>query len=373
MSRSTAEVDLAAVRSNVARLAALVAPSKLCVVVKADGYGHGAVPVAQAALAAGATWLGVAQLDEADALRAAGIDAPVLLLAEPDPGEVADAVRLGVRVALYRAATAAALSAAARASGRSVRVHLKVDTGMHRVGAHPDEVVGLARLVAESAGLELEALWTHFAVADEPAHPFTATQLRRLHVALDELERAGLRPPMVHAANSAAAISVPGSRLDLVRCGIVAYGIAPSPGLEGLVELTPALRWSTTVAHTRVVPAGEGVSYGLRHRLAADTVIATVPVGYADGVRRDLGLAGQDVLVGGRRCPLVGVVTMDQALVDLGPGAATPVGEEVVLLGSQGREAITPQEWAQRLGTIAYEVVCAIGARVERRYRDGAS
>lgn len=210
-------------------------------------------------------------------------------------------------------------------------------------------------------------------MADEPAHPFTATQLRRLHVALDELERAGLRPPMVHAANSAAAISVPGSRLDLVRCGIVAYGIAPSPGLEGLVELTPALRWSTTVAHTRVVPAGEGVSYGLRHRLAADTVIATVPVGYADGVRRDLGLAGQDVLVGGRRCPLVGVVTMDQALVDLGPGAATPVGEEVVLLGSQGREAITPQEWAQRLGTIAYEVVCAIGARVERRYRDGAS
>ncbi len=365
-----AEVDLGAVRRNVAALVAAAAPASVVAVVKADGYGHGAVHVAIAALEGGASRLAVALVEEAAELRQAGIAAPVLLLSEPPPACAAAVVELRLTPVVY---TAPGIEALAKAVAQAHRptplpVHLKVDTGMHRVGAPPEEVVHLARLVAEHPNLVLEGACTHCAVADEPDDPFTDLQLDRFDATLAALGEAGLTVPLRHAANSAAAIAHPRSRYDLVRCGIALYGIPPAPEVSGLVELEPALRLVTSVSYVRSLRAGERVSYGLRHALARDTRVATVPIGYADGVPRALGLAGQEVLIGGRRHPMVGVVTMDQLLVDVGPASDVRRGDEVVLLGAQGDERISPQDWADRLGTIAYEVVCGLGPRVERRY-----
>jgi alanine racemase len=369
MARAWAEVSLPAVAANVETLRSLCAPAGVCAVVKADGYGHGAVRVAEAALEAGADWLAVAQVAEAAELRAAGVAAPLLLLSEPRPNEVGEAVAAGASITAYTPECLAHLGAAAATHGRAVDVHLKVDTGMHRVGAAPADMVGLAKVVDGEPSLTLGALWTHCAVADEPDNPFTALQLERFDAAVAAVEAAGIAVPMRHAANSAAAVTHPRARYDLVRCGIALYGIAPAPSLVDRVRLEPAVRLTTEVAFVKPVPAGEGISYGLRHHVARDTLVATLPIGYADGVFRGLGEAGQDVLIGGRRHPMVGVVTMDQLMVDVGAGSPVRPGDEAVLLGAQGTERISPDEWAGRLGTIAYEVVCSIGARVERRYR----
>ncbi len=368
MARAWAEVSLDAVRANVAELCRVAAPAAVCAVVKADGYGHGAVPVAQAALEAGATWLAVAQVPEAAPLRAAGLDAPILLLSQPRPDELDDAIVLGLEVTLYSPGFVERLGARAVDVAARVPVHVKIDTGMHRVGAQPGDAMALTKAVVEHPGLELASVWTHCAVADEPSNPFTAEQLARYEAVLSELAAAGITVPRRHAANSAAAIAHPAARYDLVRCGIAIYGIPPAPALAGVIDLVPAVRLATEVSFVKEVAQGEGISYGLRHRLAADSVIATLPIGYADGVFRQLGLAGQEVLIGGRRHPMVGVVTMDQVMVDVGPGSEVRPGDEAVLLGGQGTERIDPEEWAERLGTIAYEVVCALGARVERRY-----
>jgi alanine racemase len=368
--RAWADVSLDAVAANIETLRAVCAPAEVCAVVKAGGYGHGAVPVARAAVDAGAAWLAVAQVAEATELRQAGVAAPVLLLSEPRPGDVDEALAAGVAVTVYTEELIRQLGAAAREGGLPVPVHLKVDTGMHRVGAAPEDIVHLAEAVQEEPFLSLDALWTHCAVADEPEDPFTARQLERFEAAASALEEAGIQVPMRHAANSAAAIAHPASRYDLVRCGIAVYGIPPAPALADHLALEPAVRLSTEVAFVKPLAAGERVSYGLRHAVESDTTVATLPIGYADGVFRELGLRHQDVLVGGRRCPMIGVVTMDQVLVDLGPDSTVAAGDEVVLLGAQGTERITPDEWAARLGTIAYEVVCALGARVERRYGD---
>ncbi|CAN5777004.1 alanine racemase [soil metagenome] len=371
MTRPTwAEVDLEAVAHNVAELARIAAPAQVCAVVKADGYGHGAVPVARAALAAGATWLGVAMVEEGVELRRAGIDAPVLVLSEPDPTGVADVVAHRLRPTVYRRSTIDALADAADTAGAAepVPVHLKVDTGMHRVGAPSDELVGLAAAVRERSQLVLEGVSTHCAVADQPGHGFTAIQIDRFDAALAALDGAGLRPPIVHAANSAAAIDHPRSRHDLVRCGITVYGIAPAAALAGRADLRPALRLRSAASLLRAVPAGDGISYGLRHTFSRDSVVATVPVGYADGMPRRLGTTGGEVLVGGRRCPIAGTVTMDQITVDVTDAGPVAVGDEVVLIGAQGDERITADEWAERLGTIAYEIVCGIGPRVPRHY-----
>jgi alanine racemase len=368
MARAWAAVSLDAVAANVAALRARCPTSALCAVVKADGYGHGAVPIARAALEAGASWLAVAQVAEATALRAAGIGAPLLLLSEPRPADVEEAVASGAALTAYTPDLIRCLGAAASAGGAAISVHLKVDTGMHRVGAHPDDLVALAELVAAQPALSLDAVWTHCAVADEPDDPFTARQLARFDAAVAAVEASGIPVPMRHAANSAAAIAHPASRYDLVRCGIAIYGIAPSPALRDHIALEPAVRLATEVAFVKPVAAGEGVSYGLRHRFERDTVVATLPMGYADGVFRALGIEGQEVLIAGRRHPMVGVVTMDQLMVDVGPDSDVRAGDEVVLLGAQGDDRISPDEWADQLGTIAYEVVCALGPRVERRY-----
>jgi alanine racemase len=368
--RAWAEVDLAAVRHNVRRLRAMAAPARLCAVVKANGYGHGATAVGAAAIEAGADWLGVAQVDEVVALRNGGIEAPILVLSEPRLDEVDTAIAMGARLTVYTSACVAAVAKSVRAQrAPAVPLHLKVDTGMHRVGAAPAEVVPLAKAIGDLAEVELEGVCTHCPVADEPGNPFTQQQIARFEAVLAELRASGIDPGIVHAANSAAALVVPGARYDLVRCGIAVYGIPPAPALAGVVDLEPALTLASEVSFVKDVAAGEGVSYGHRQRTGAATVVATVPIGYADGVFRALPLLGQHVLIGGVRRPMVGVVTMDQLMVDCGPDADVAAGDPVVLLGAQGDERITPDEWAARLGTISYEVVCAIGARVARRYR----
>ncbi|HZB70844.1 MAG TPA: alanine racemase [Acidimicrobiales bacterium] len=374
-----AVVDLDAVAANVAALVEAVRPAAVCAVVKADGYGHGAVPVARTALAAGARWLAVALPAEGATLRSAGIDAPVLLLSEPGPDEFDDVVAARLRPTLYtQRAVEETAKAVARAAAPPLPVHVKVDTGMHRVGAPPARVAELVAAVAERPELVLEGLWTHCAVADEPGNPFTATQLDRFDEVAGALEAAAARPPVVHAANSAAALDHPRARHDLVRCGITVYGLDPSAELAGRVRLQPAMSLVAEISAVRVVKAGEAVSYGLRRPVAVDSVVATVPLGYADGVPRRLSSVGGEVLVGGRRRPLAGTVTMDQLMVDCGPlgdpaADAVRAGDEVVLLGRQGEEGIGAAEWAERLDTISYEIVCGISARVPRRYVGGPS
>ncbi len=247
-------------------------------------------------------------------------------------------------------------------------MHLKVDTGMHRVGAPPDEAVALARRVDERTELVLEGVLTHFAVADEPDDPYTSEQLARFHAVLADLDAAGLRPPLVHAANSAGLLAFPEAHFDLVRAGIAIYGIPPAPALAGRAALRPALSLKARVSHVKMLAAGERLSYGLRYRVERAADIATVPIGYADGVPRNLAAVGGEVVVGGRRHPVAGTVTMDQLMVDVGDDEVA-VGDEVVLIGRQGDAEVTAQEWAERLGTIAYEIVCGIGPRAPRSYR----
>ena len=377
-----ADIDLDAVRHNAGVLRTLIGPADLCAVVKADGYGHGDVPVARAALEGGATWLAVALVEEGVALREAGIEAPVLLLSEPPVEGMAEAVARHLVPTLYTASGIAALGRVVAGGDLApVAVHLKVDTGMHRVGADPDEAGALADAIAADPGLELGAVWTHLAVADGEGpddRAFTALQLERFDAVVAELAAAGHRPPMTHVANSAGTIGSAGSRHDLVRCGLAVYGLTPTPTLAaalaeatGGLRLQPVLSLHSRVTYVRDLAAGERPSYGRRRPLPGDSRVATVPIGYADGVPRRLFDQGGEVLIGGVRRPLAGVVTMDQIVVDCGPVGAAPVavGDEVVLIGRQGDEEVTAGEWADLLGTISYEVLCGIGPRVPRLLR----
>jgi alanine racemase len=367
-------VDLGAIRYNAALLAGLAAPAGLCAVVKAAGYGHGSVAVARAALEGGASWLAVALVEEGAVLRRHGIDAPVLVLSEPPVDAMDQVVALGLTPTVYTQPGVEAAAKAVAAAGPGTAplvVHVKVDTGMHRVGASGGDALAIVRAVVDRPELSFGGLWTHFAVADEPDHPFTAEQCSRFRSVVAALDGLGLPPPLVHAANSAGALAHPASRLDLVRCGIALYGVAPSPALAALdpvAALQPALSLRARVSFVKRVGAGEGVSYGLRRPLRRESTIATVPVGYADGVPWRLGVTGGEVLLGGRRRPLAGSVTMDQILVDCGDDDSILPGDEVVLLGRQGQEHISAWEWAERTGTIAYEILCGIGPRVPKVY-----
>lgn len=372
--RSWVDVDLAAIAHNVGVLRRSVEPASVLAVVKADGYGHGSVPVAAAALDAGAVGVAVATTGEGVELRDAGIDARVLVLSEPPPEELPTCAAFDLEPAVYtrHGIEAAARAAAGDGRGRRLPVHLKVDTGMHRVGCEPAVAGDLALAVDAEPSLALASIWTHCAVADEPDDPFTAEQLARYDEVLAAARERGLAPPWRHAANSAGALCHPSARYDVVRAGIAVYGIAPAPGLHGrcagVEDLRPALSWKARVSFVKVVRAGEGVSYGLRHRFGVDSVVATVPVGYADGVARRWSEVGGEVVVGGLARPVVGAVTMDQLLVDCGPASgpvAVAPGDEVELIGS----TLTAEAWAGRLGTIGYEIVCGIGPRVTRRYQ----
>ena len=357
---TVAVVDLDAVGHNVRRLKP--PDADLLAVVKADGYGHGAVPVARAALDAGATWLGVALVEEGIALREAGVGAPILVLSESPRGAEGDALAAGLTPTLYTEDGLDALAAAAH--GRRIGAHVKLDTGMHRVGLDPVKAEPFVRTAVER-GLTLDGLWTHFAAADEPGNPSAARQLRRYLDAVEGLARAGFRPRLRHAANSAATLTMPESHLDLVRTGIAVYGLAPSAAL-GRFDLRPAMSLRSRVGMVKRVPAGEAVSYGLRYRLERESTIATVPVGYADGYSRLLSGRAQ-VLLRGRRYPVAGTITMDQLMVDCGDDPVE-AGDEIVLFGAQGNDEITADEVAGWYGTIGYEVVCAVGDRVPREH-----
>jgi alanine racemase len=374
-----AEIDLAAVAHNARVLAELAAPAELCAVVKAHGYGHGGPAVAKAALAGGARRLAVALVDEGMELRAHGVTAPVLLLSECGPDAADSALEHRLTPTLYTSEGIAAFASAARAAGRRVAVHVKVDTGMHRVGAAPEDLVAIASTVVHEPMLELEGVWTHLPVADgeqDEDRAYTARQLELFDRLVADLAAAGIRAPVLHAANTAGAIAFPASRHDLVRCGLGLYGYLPgTPGgavsaafatQAGGDALRPAMALKARVVAVRTLDAGERPSYGRLRPLAARAVVATVPIGYADGVPRALFDGGYAVLIRGVRRPLAGMVTMDQIVVDCGDDDAVQPGDEVVLLGGQGSETITADDWAAMLGTISYEVVCGVGPRMPR-------
>src|SRR5215207_8699153 len=367
MRRALARVDLAAIERNCARLAHVAAPARLCAVVKADGYGHGAVPAARAARAGGAAWLAVATAEEAARLRAAGIEGPLLVMGALTAAELAVALRARADVTAWREQFVAAIAAHPDADGAGV--HVKLDTGMGRLGTRdPAEAARTAAAVAAAPRLRLAGAMTHFATADDdPA--FAREQLARFLPWARPL-RAAHGEPLLHAANSAAALGIPESRLDMVRCGIATYGMDPfgaDPARHGLV---PALELRSYVAEVKRLAAGESVGYGRRFVAESPTWIGTIPVGYGDGVRRAL-TNDCDVLVGGRRVPLVGAVSMDNVTVDLG-AELVERGAEAILIGSRGDERVLAEEWARRLGTINYEITCGISARVPREHhRDG--
>ncbi|MYH00851.1 MAG: alanine racemase [Acidimicrobiaceae bacterium] len=370
LSPTAARVRPVAIESNARRLSELAGGAALCAVVKADGYGHGGLTAARAALAGGASWLAVATVDEAlEVVEGTDSDAPVLMLSEVAPSLAAEAAAVCPERVRFTVASGAGVRALASSGGAEHAVHLKVDTGMHRMGAVPGELGAVAGALLEAGStLHIEGVWTHLAVADAPDDPFTAEQLRRFDEALATLRGYGLRTGVVHAANSAGLLAHADARRDLVRAGIAVYGVPPSPELDGVVPLEPAMELVSRVTAVRTVAPGESVSYG-RHWWAAEpTRVATVAIGYADGIRRSSGPAGVEVLVRGRRCPIVGVVTMDQLMVAIDPAISDQVipGDEVVLIGRQGAEEITATEIARRLGTIAYEVLTSVSARVPR-------
>ena len=356
MVRALARVDLGAIERNCARLAAAVAPARLCAVVKADGYGHGAVAAARAAQAGGAQWLAVATALEAEALRAAGLDGPLLVMGALSADELAIAVAARADVVAWREDFAAALPS-------DTRAHVKLDTGMGRLGTRDTEEA--SRVVA-LLGDRAVGLMTHFATADEDDPTFLDAQLARFGEWI--ARHPGL---LVHAANSAAALGRPDARFDMVRCGIAVYGMDPfhhDPADHGL---EPALELVSYVAEVKRCAAGESAGYGRRFVAERDTWLGTIPIGYGDGVRRAL-TNNADVLVAGRRVPLVGTVSMDNITVDLGPDPVEQ-GAEAVLIGARGGERILAEDVAARLGTINYEITCGVSARVPREYPGGGA
>lgn len=366
--RAEARVDLAAIRANAATLRARAGDAELMAVVKADGYGHGMVPAARAALAGGATWLGVAVVEEALALRAAGIDAPVLAWMAA-PGEpLAEAVAAGVDLSAACPTTVGEVADAAVAAGRPARLHLKVDTGLGRGGAAYADWRPLldSALAAQAAGrLSVVGLWSHLARADEPGDPSIDRQLGTFRDAVALAEKAGVRAEVRHIANSAATLTRTDCRYELVRAGIAVYGLTPAPG-HGWFGLRPAMRLAARLALVKRLSAGSGISYGHRYVTSRETTVGLVPIGYADGVHRHATNTAE-VLVCGRRRRIAGTVCMDQFMVDVGDDPVG-LGDEVVLFGPGDDGEPTAQDWADALGTISYEIVSRVGARVPRTY-----
>ena len=364
------EVNLGSVRHNVRAVKALLGPGRwLWAVVKANAYGHGAVPVAKAAAAAGADGLAVASLKEAAELRGAGIGAPILLLYPGDARMAGRAVRLGLTQTVCVEETIRALSRAAQQVDRQVGVHLKLDTGMGRLGVDPSEAVRFALVIAESPGVRLEGIFSHLATAEADDEAYARLQFVRYEAAVRGVREAGIEPGMRHIANSAATVRFPEMRLDGIRTGLLIYGIPPEAGGQGPLELQPALTWKTRVAFARTVPAGSSISYGRTYHTRQTAVIATLPIGYADGYPRRASNRGQ-VFLRGRRCPIVGTVCMDYMMIDTTPAGGVSLGDEVVLLGEQGSERITAHDLAVSAETCVHEVSTVIGRRVARTYID---
>ncbi len=370
--RAEAYVDLAAIRSNVAALRERARTAELLAVVKADGYGHGLVPVARAAVEGGASWLGVANVEEGVALREAGLTQPRILSWLAAPGERwADALGADLDVAAYSSWQLAEIAEAAASRGTTARVHLKADTGLGRGGAQPRDWPALvdAALSAQADGtVSVVGLWSHLACADEPGHPSISRQLDAFAEALAFAERVGLRPEVRHLTNSAGTLTLPDAHYNLVRPGLAVYGLSPLPAIapSDRLGLVPAMTLRARFALVKRVPEGSGVSYGHRYITSRETTLGLVPLGYADGVPRAASNLGP-VWAAGRRRRIAGTVCMDQFMLDLGDDATTD-GDEVVLFGPGTAGEPTAQEWAETTGTISYEIVTRIGSRVPRHY-----
>jgi alanine racemase len=366
-----AEIDLGALGHNVTELRTIASGAEVMGVVKGYAYGHGNPECAQAMLEAGATRLGVARLAEALHLREAGIAAPIHLFTEPPESGIENLVDHDLTATVYTQSFARKLSDAGARRDLRVPVHVKVDTGMHRVGLLADDVADAMRELLSLPGIEIEGVWSHFAVADVPDHPFTRKQLDLFTDLAGKVERAGARLRYRHIANSAATLSLPESRFDLVRCGVAAYGLWPGPQLAGMADLHPVMSLRSRVNMVKEIPAGERLSYGLSYELKHASRVVTIPTGYADGYDRRLsGVA--DVLIGGKRHKVSGIVCMDQFMVDVGDADVT-TGETVTLIGRDRDDAITAEELAEHVGTINYEVTARIPSRVPRLYLEDAS
>jgi alanine racemase len=359
-----AEVDLRAIEANI-RLILKQTSAQVMAIVKANAYGHGTVPVAKAALRAGATWCGVGRIEEAFELRRAGLDCPILLMGYTPPGRYDEAISSKLSITIWDYEQLQAAYQAAVRLGENARLHLKVDTGMSRLGVQPEDAFELARTISLTPGILYEGLYTHFACADESDNPTTQEQENQFIQLLESLETNSLVPGLVHAANSAASLTRPSAHFNLIRAGISIYGLHPSADCPLPPEFKPALSWKSVLSLVKVLPPGRGISYGHRYTTRTPERIGTVPVGYADGFRRT---SGNKVLVSGRRVHVVGRVCMDLIMIQLNGVPEAETGDEVVLIGTQGDECISADEVANRWGTINYEVTCGIGARVPRVY-----
>jgi alanine racemase len=368
-----AEVSASAISHNVRALRAVVGETSICAVVKANGYGHGAVSVANAALHGGATSLAVALVDEGLELRLAGVTAPILLLAEIPAETIPDALANDITLTIGSMDGARAAVRWARAVGGTHAVHVKVDTGMHRMGVAPDELDDVVDLLVASSNVELEGIYTHFSVADGASsadRAFTESQIQLFDDLVAGLAKRDVTPPVVHCANSAGALGYPASRHTMVRVGLALYGYVPSEWLTGALDekgqhLQPALALRAQVVAVHRVKAGDRPSYGRRRALERDATVVTVPFGYADGYPRHLFEGGAEVLINAKRYRVAGNVTMDQLIVDVGDDDVAP-GDDVVLLGRQGSEVVSADDLAEWGDTITWEILASLGARVPR-------
>ncbi|MEJ6513380.1 MAG: alanine racemase [Ilumatobacteraceae bacterium] len=372
-----AEINLSALAHNVRVLATESAPSEVWAVVKANAYGHGALQCATTAIESGASGLCVALADEAIALRQAGVSAPILVMSEQPADQHEDMIKYGLIATLYNRATIEYYANVAARLGVVGAVHIKVDTGMHRVGTEPKQAVEMAQLIAAQTWLQLDGIFTHLATADVVNHEATARQIAEFDQVCDDLKLIGLLPSRVHIANSSATMNHVGiagqmkNAPTMTRVGIAMYGIAAdaqnnSFGVATGEALQRVMSLKARVSHVQWLGEGEAVSYGLHRTLNQRSCIATLPIGYADGLPRGLWTTGE-VLIGGKRRPFAGVVTMDQVMINC-ESDDVQIGDEAVLIGQQGEIQITVNDWARQLGTIGYEIVCGISARVPRNY-----
>jgi alanine racemase len=361
-----AEVDLGAIRHNIATLKSLAGDAEVMGVVKGYAYGHGNPASARAMLQAGAARLGVARVSEALHLREAGITAPIHVFTEAPPQGAATMIDQDLTPTVYSEGFARALSEAAVRAERDVGVHVKLDTGMHRVGLASETVPETIGTLKGMPGIVIEGAWTHLAVADVPDHPFTRKQLDLFEDLTGQIERDGTPLRYKHAANSAATMTLPESRYNLVRCGVAAYGLWPGPALRGAADLRPALSLKARIGLVKSVPAGDALSYGLKYELRRAGRVVTVPAGYADGYDRRLS-GKAEVIIADKRYRVSGTVCMDQFMVDAGSDEIS-VGETATLLGAEGSQRVTAEELAALIGTINYEVTTRIPSRVPRLY-----
>lgn len=362
-----AEVDLGAVRRNIRAIRTKVSNgAKFCAVVKADAYGHGAAAVARVAVEEGADYLAVAVVSEGIELRKAGITTPILVLGPSLPSEADDVVAYGLTQAVFHAEAVAALSTAAVNQKKIVKLHLAIDTGMGRIGVRPEDAGLVAAAIAELPGVELEGMFSHFALADAVDKSYAKIQLDRFNMAIEMTRQAGVNIAIKHIANSAAILEMPETHFDMVRAGIILYGLQPSDEIANTIGLEPALALKARLTYVKSYPAGETVSYGRTWTAQRPSRIATIPVGYADGYTRMYSGKAQ-ILCDGKRAPIVGRICMDQCMADVTDIPGVKVGDEVILFGTP---SLTTDEAASWLGTINYEVVSMLSPRIPRIYHE---